>query len=895
MKRYRYLLPPLFLVAIVLLVFRELAFTDRILGRGDTLVYFYPYWTVRDAFLRAGELPLWTPDLFMGIPLLANPQLGTLYPPNWLTIGLDAPNAIRFSILLHVVWAGIGAYWLARQSVGLRWQGAFVTATVYACGGYLGAHTEQINQLQGLAWFPWLFGLLHLALNQPQWRPVFLLGMALALQVLSGHTQTVFISGIGMGIYALTKNSWRGLIPLAFASGFALLLASPQIIPTLELISQSGRSGGLTSNAALSFSLNPFIAGRGLLPSYDGKVFSEYIAYIGVIGITLAAIGSWRPMPREWVILMVLGLFLAFGAYNPVNWLIVQIPLFDLFRVPARWLALFGLSASVLAGIGTERLLQNDNLSRRAAWIGIILNLILIGASFLALRVPADVNGSAAPTRITLVAWGFALTAAFIGLYAPVRWRIVIVPLLVVELIAASWIMPYNDLVPPDVWAVHRFSISQMEVYTETDERGLTALNLPPPRLLSISSLFFDPGDKTTLSNRYQALEMTPLEERYSFVAAKLKETLSPNLPLAWSIPTVDGFGGGLLPTIHYNTFMQLVYPDNSEIPTDGRLRENLAAESCRGACIPNEMWLQMMDVQYLITDKVYDVWGDGISVDTNLPAQRYDTAVPFTADQIAVVFQCEQLSNCTPSNIVLNTPDGTAFNVTTFNVTALDDQVAYAIGEFPRRLTSTIRVESDNPNTVILGASLVDTQTDTFAFMVPAPDWSRLLSSDIKLYRYQPQSMRAVLAPRYYLAPSDSAALQTIQNIGAPAGIPVIAVQNGEQIPTPNRLLANPGTIRFSQYNPTHVELSVVTSDEMLMVLHDAYYPGWHATVNGEFVRIYRANVNFRAIPLPAGESQVIFEYRPWWLPSVFIFGGLTWVIISIATALRGSIKRER
>ncbi|MEL6269985.1 MAG: hypothetical protein AAFR22_09235 [Chloroflexota bacterium] len=147
LTRLRSLLPMLILLVLALVVFRELAFTDRILGRGDTFTYFYPYWTVRDNFFRAGELPLWTPDIFMGAPLLANPQIGALYPPNWLTIGLDAPNAVRVSILLHVAWATLGAYMLARRAVSLNVPGALVTAAVFGVGGYVGAHVQLIDLL----------------------------------------------------------------------------------------------------------------------------------------------------------------------------------------------------------------------------------------------------------------------------------------------------------------------------------------------------------------------------------------------------------------------------------------------------------------------------------------------------------------------------------------------------------------------------------------------------------------------------------------------------------------------------------------------------------------------------------------------------------------------------
>ena len=43
---------------------------NLILARGDTFLYFYPYWAYRARVLLSGHLPLWNPDLFMGAPFI---------------------------------------------------------------------------------------------------------------------------------------------------------------------------------------------------------------------------------------------------------------------------------------------------------------------------------------------------------------------------------------------------------------------------------------------------------------------------------------------------------------------------------------------------------------------------------------------------------------------------------------------------------------------------------------------------------------------------------------------------------------------------------------------------------------------------------------------------------
>jgi len=47
-------------------------------------------------------------------------------------------------------------------------------------------------------------------------------------------------------------------------------------------------------------------------------------------------------------------------------------------------------------------------------------------------------------------------------------------------------------------------------------------------------------------------------------------------------------------------------------------------------------------------------------------------------------------------------------------------------------------------------------------------------------------------------------------------------------------------------------------------LLLADTWYPGWGAFLDGEQRPIYRANYLFRAVPVEAGEHELVFTYRP-------------------------------
>ena len=51
----------------------------------------------------------------------------------------------------------------------------------------------------------------------------------------------------------------------------------------------------------------------------------------------------------------------------------------------------------------------------------------------------------------------------------------------------------------------------------------------------------------------------------------------------------------------------------------------------------------------------------------------------------------------------------------------------------------------------------------------------------------------------------------------------------------------------------------------EALLVVTDAWYPGWRATVNGRAAPIAEVNAFQRGIRVPAGNSSVVMRYEPW------------------------------
>ncbi len=834
MTRSRLLrLTPLLCLLLTLLFYHQLVFSRMIFARGDAFNYFYPYWDARNSAFRQGELPLWTTDLFMGAPLLANPQIGVYYPPNWLTAPLRAPDAITVSIVLHIALAGLGMVYLYRTVQSRSPLPALTAGAVYAFGGVLAAHVEQINQLQGLAWMPILFALYHRLLARDQsLRGMLLLAAAWALQIFSGHTQTVFISGIGLLVYALVQTGprlrelLRGLLWLAGSFALALALASPQLLPSLELMGMSNRGGGFSLQAATAFSLPPSLLGRSLLPSYDGQLFGEYVAYSGVIGLGLALLAAHRRCC--WLLLAGIGLALALGRHNPLYLLLGELPGFDLFRVPARFLALYSLGMALLAGRGIELLGSASYERRRVVSVGVSALLLILLARFVLQPSPLHFFGEPGISPRGLALWLGAWLILLALLHFRRRWTPPLACALVIaELLLAAQSLPDKDLAPPDVYLGQRFTISQLG--------ALQAGQIAPGRTLAISQLYFDPGDLAALRERYDALGMDEYAQSHALDAVKKQEMLMPNQALTWGIGSIDGFGGGITPGNAYTQFTSLLLPDGSLRTVDGRLGERLALPNCRGACLPALQWLQMTDTRYLITDKIHDIWHDGIAYDTTLA--RYWQGVkavelPDYTDQ-ARVLHTEPLEEAADT---ISLPDGTLLTISD----------SRGLGDILRQ------------NAGIIAISAVNSQHSSIFSQLQPPGFARALSSDIEIYQLPPGQRASLAAAPVYL-PDDWQSREDALDLLRAGATSII--HGAPQLPAADLRGAQ---VEVTAYESTRVALRVNAPAPAYLTLADAWHPGWTAAVNGEATPVYRANIMFRAVAVPAGESLVVFQFDP-------------------------------
>jgi hypothetical protein len=102
--------------------------------------------------------------------------------------------------------------------------------------------------------------------------------------------------------------------------------------------------------------------------------------------------------------------------------------------------------------------------------------------------------------------------------------------------------------------------------------------------------------------------------------------------------------------------------------------------------------------------------------------------------------------------------------------------------------------------------------------------------------------------------------------------GAPVEADPSGRVGSTPVQILAD---------EREHVTLRVDASAPGYVVLTDAHRPGWRAELDGAPVPIYMANALFRAVRVPAGESEIVMTYRSAPFERGLVISGVTLIAL--------------
>ncbi|MDX6766820.1 MAG: YfhO family protein [Candidatus Methylacidiphilales bacterium] len=407
--------------------------------------------------LKKGNLPLWNPYVYCGIPYFSGFQSALLYPPNWIHLFLPLPVAVNAAIVFHLWAGGLSAYAWLLWGRSLHPLAALLGGVLYLfCGPhFLHVPAGHLTNLCVMAWVPLIFLAVDRWLKFESLKPVLLGCAVVAFQVLAGHPQYVFFAGIMSGIYTLVmafpsvRKSGLGLLGLAAMYVGGAGLSAVQLLPGILANFEGSRGSGMTFDQARIFSfpmenfatlLVPALFGDLGQNHYVGRwLFWEMIPYVSVGAVVLGWVALNNQREKAFRILAVtfVAAILALGAYTPLFGLLhAHVPGFALFRGQSKFILHLALALIALASLGLHTLLSTSP-KKWGVWTAVVFllpGLFLFGFSAIAasaqgtewvrdmvlsIRSTGEVLYAKVPessqwqARASAVSWAFASAGGF--------------------------------------------------------------------------------------------------------------------------------------------------------------------------------------------------------------------------------------------------------------------------------------------------------------------------------------------------------------------------------------------------------------------------------------------------------------------------------------------------
>ncbi len=717
---------------------------------------------------ETGELPLWCPYNFGGMPFVHDAQVSAFYPahgPLHLLPREHLGAALSWIVVLHVIAAG-WAMWAYARHQGLEGVGALVAAVGYMFAGkwllhlLCGGHYV----LAPLAWLPLVLLALEEAIRRRSGVCATAAGIAFALIVLGTHPQLTLYSGAFAALWTLGNSleaagcldrerrtvrqtlavlgRWLGMG--AWAAVTAALLSAVQWLPALEVARHSSRTLGVTvSSETWKGALRSLLGLVGPPVTTDSSWLWEDRAGFGLLWLAAAACAPVLVRQRRVRLHAGLALFwLLLGLGGAA--LLQKVPGFHLWRLPSRLLLLTALPVALLAGATVQALVAApgpgpDTQARCRRRLLKLATLVLVPLSLyatlqflqgrevvlglywagLVLTVPVAwwLLGERRPaSRLVAVAW-FVLLLADLWTLAG--------PFVVVH--------PENDLFAP--------STCQQFLIDRAGERG-RVLDVPPVGRASANSTPLWPASAQVLGvepvRGYNPLDVLRYKEYLQFLTDRDEPLRA--VDLLFTSAVLGSFAVENPALADLLGVRYLVQP--SDLPLEAVIPDAAARQAWR---------------------KVHED-----------PAPRTYSMVPTRIDGHDCGFQ--PLPPCT----------------------VYENQRA-----LPRAFV--VPEAAPLPERPLILPTL---KTTDFRRRVLLEDWEPGFSSGPSKGHYRPAEV--------------------------------------------------------VEYLPNRVVIDVPAGEAGYLVLTDVWFPGWVCTVDGQPVRIYRANYLFRAVVLPEGSHRVVFAFAP-------------------------------
>ncbi len=760
---------------------------------------------------RARELPLWNPYLFAGVPFLAAGQQSALYPFSVLFYVLPIDRAFGYFIALQLAIAALNMYALTRV-LGLgRWACA-LSGIVYAFSAFMVVSTTFPMVIAAVAWLPGILACIELVLRSqdaPRRVRFALVGAILiGIQFLAGHAEFSIYILLISGLYML----WRGT---------SLILASR------KASGQAGRAG---------------------VPKAI-KIETRVVLVAGMIAIGIA-IGAVQLIPLYELVQQnfrggsvtlqdVVGW--AYPKYQIIGFLVP-----DFFGNPTHhsYVDAFDLTSHA-APTGTI-FWGSKNYVEAGAYVGILPLALALVALVAAIQSLIARRRSASAARDNQQELPFGWAIWFFAALASVSLLFVFgTPL---YSLLFDHVPGFDQLHTPFRWVFPYTASMAVLAGMGADVLSNRPAFVRKAGLLGWSLILLGGAGLAGLALTWLMRAPTlALADRVVASVGRLSTAFD---------------SGRMLYSYEFRNFLILAF---ALLGAGIVIRLSQSPRTLPRRLGGQPLW-KPLAVAVVVADLFVTGLGFYSAVDPRLAS--------FTPPAIQFLQKDESLYRITSYDArgdagekVLNANSGMLFGLSDIRgydsiipkqyaelmggLAPQDELLANRIAAFydPDPLTS--------PIVNLLNVKYVLTKRP-----LPNAGYTLVYDAEIKIYRNDRVLPRAFMVPSFRVVPDRAALLEQMKQFDPTREVLL------EQEPGPTaqevRTACSYEPISTDRYAGSEVLLQSKQSCSGWLVLSDSYFPGWIAQLDGQDVPLYRADYNFRAVYVPAGEHAVRFKYSP-------------------------------
>ncbi len=779
----------------------------------DTTFFLEPHARFLSAALKSGQIPLWNPFNYCGMPQIAITFPSLFYLPDWLLVLLPFSQGLAASMIFHLTLGAAGFYLLAK-SFKYKSTQALSGTIVFSLSGYMFCMSSNISLIAGLAWLPmslWAVRALESQTTRASFLPVLRASLCTLMLLLSGRPEIIGPAFLAILFYCVISavnrarkrefdsRSASNTNSSSSAAKFfdnasihqirALFLAVsfslPSILPIAEWLSVSRRSTGLEGGEVFLYSAHWYdllsmffgpslgdlrLHGAPFRPLVSFANLPAYVscAFVGPLTLSLALWGvldkTWR---WRWLVTSLLILILVASLGNSISLApkIVHIfPLIGFVRFPIKLLGFAILLLGVMSaqGMACFSASRVDVKGSSFFWLtvllaGIAVQILSANQQLCFQFVHADKSGALMLQAQLLI--GKSLTAgAACGIAATLLAKLASTKRISTPAGMLLLMLALTSTLLANAFAFER--------------KGAPANFWKLPSFTANAIKTFQKDEKIAKSTRIFAL----LFERYTIPAGFLSEDPA--------VATVNEF--------QYN---RQVLKQSSNI--DFLMPETFGFEgTSRGDYFYTGLHSYLESSQSLHPE---------ISPSSDLPLAKF---CAITSTNYLITQKYRKIGKRIP-------------------VSLLDDRLFHLILEDEAMNVRVYKVLSSMPNLYI------------------THNWRWVNSHNTILDSIVSPTSNAI-------NPFAFTSLERVAGKNSPVCNP-----NVQSHSTADEL-----TTITTECNRTRVR--VKTDRDSYLVLSDQVYPGWHAYIDSKKTDIFVANGFTRAVSLPPGEHLVEFKYEP-------------------------------